>query len=86
MRLICSVLAAGALAQTKLEDHRPPLFFREDWKETPAATPVTAEHLTNPKLQFALYGPGNDGIVVAGSGSPVAARATMSSRDTVRMR
>jgi hypothetical protein len=41
---------------------RPPLFFREDWKETPAATPVTAEHLANPKLQLALYGPGKDGI------------------------
>lgn len=55
-------LAAGALAQTKPEDHRPPLFFREDWKETPAATPVTAAHLSNPKLQLALYGPGKEGI------------------------
>src|SRR5690349_5079492 len=28
---------------------RPPLFFREDFKESPAATPITQEHLTNPK-------------------------------------
>lgn len=56
------LLAAGASAQTKLEDQRPPLFFREDWKETPAATPVTSDHLANPKLQLALYGPGKDGI------------------------
>ena len=24
---------------------RPPLFFREDFKETAAATPITAEHI-----------------------------------------
>src|SRR5205807_2154957 len=40
----------------------PPLFFREAWKETAAATPVTAEHHPNPKLQLALYGPGREGI------------------------
>lgn len=49
-------------AQTAPEDHRPPLFFCEDWKQTPAATPVTAEHLENPKLQLALYGPGKEGV------------------------
>jgi hypothetical protein len=43
-------------------DDRPPLFFREDWKETPAATPVTQEHVANPNLLLALYGPGKDGI------------------------
>src|SRR6266508_3134326 len=58
------LLVAGAAAQTtaRMEDHRPPLFFREDWKETPAATPVTPAHLTNPKLQLALYGPGKAGL------------------------
>ena len=59
---ITILLAAGAAAQTRPEDNRPSLFFREDWKETPAATPVTAGHLTNPKLQLALYGPGKDGL------------------------
>jgi hypothetical protein len=44
------------------EDNRPPLFFREDWKDIAAATPVTQEHVTNPKLQVALYGPGKDGV------------------------
>ena len=53
------VLSAGAQAP---EDNRPPLFFREDWKEIAAATPVTQEHVANPKLQVALYGPGKDGI------------------------
>ena len=65
MKLAMTILmAAGAAAQTseRMEDHRPPLFFREDWKETPAATPVTAAHVTNPKLQLGLYGPGKAGI------------------------
>jgi hypothetical protein len=73
MGLIPSVLflvvgAVSGIAQTssaphiRLEDHRPPLFFREDWKKIPAVTPVTPEHLMNPKLQLALYGPGKDGV------------------------
>ncbi len=41
---------------------RPPLFFREDFRETPAATPITQEHIVNPKVILALYGPGKDGM------------------------
>lgn len=36
---------------------RPGLFFREDWKETPAATPATQEHVVNPDLIVTRYGP-----------------------------
>jgi hypothetical protein len=36
----------------------PGLFFREDWKETPPATPVTQEHVANPDLILARHGPG----------------------------
>jgi peptidoglycan/xylan/chitin deacetylase (PgdA/CDA1 family) len=32
--------------------------FREDWKETPAATPVTQEHVANADLVLAVHGPG----------------------------
>lgn len=32
------------------------LIFREDWKEIPAETPVTAAHLTHPELELHLYG------------------------------
>ncbi len=42
--------------------YRPPLFFREDWKEIPAATPVTQEHVANPDLVLSLYGPAADSI------------------------
>ncbi len=40
----------------------PGLLFREDWKELPAATPVTGEHVANPNLSLHLYGPGRDEI------------------------
>lgn len=42
--------------------YRPGLFFREDWKEIPAATPVTQAHVANPQLVMSLYGPGADSI------------------------
>jgi hypothetical protein len=41
---------------------RPGLLFREDWKELPAATPVTEEHVANPTLTLHRYGPGRDEI------------------------
>lgn len=41
---------------------RPPLFFREDWKEIPFATPVTQEHVANKELLLTLHGPGKDSI------------------------
>ena len=42
--------------------YRPGLFFREDWKELPAATPVTQKHVANIDLLLGLYGPGADSI------------------------
>jgi hypothetical protein len=42
--------------------YRPSLFFREDWKEIPAATPVTQSHVSNTDLILNLYGPGADSI------------------------
>jgi hypothetical protein len=45
-------IRASALAQT-----RPPLLFREDWKETPAATPVTQEHVAHADLLVTRHGP-----------------------------
>ena len=37
---------------------RPGLLFREDWREIPAATPVTQEHVANPDLIMTRHGPG----------------------------
>jgi hypothetical protein len=41
---------------------RPGLFFREDWKETPAEVPVSQSHVANPDLILALHGPGKSVI------------------------
>ena len=41
---------------------RPPLFFREDFKESPAVTPITQDELSGRNLLLALYGPGSAGM------------------------
>jgi len=63
MRSFLPLLALSYLAAASLPAQvRPPLFFREDWKEIPAATPVTQEHVGHPDLILSLYGPGKLGI------------------------
>src|ERR1700730_15080552 len=49
-------------AAVLLAKDRPGLFFREDWKEIPAETPVTQQHVGNPSLLLGVYGPGKAGI------------------------
>ncbi len=41
---------------------KPPLFFREDWVESEAATPATQAHVVNSQLTLSLYGPGKEGV------------------------
>jgi hypothetical protein len=72
VRLLLPVLLGLAIAVPKrlhgqqevsarsVPKDRPPLFFREDWKETPAAMPITQDHVANPSLILGLYGPGKD--------------------------
>jgi hypothetical protein len=55
--LLISSVWVPVQAQTKGN-----LFFREDWKEIPAATPVTQEHVANPNLLLSLHGPGKDKV------------------------
>jgi hypothetical protein len=61
------LLAAWSYAQTS----RPPLFFREDFKETPAATPITQDHLANANVLLAVYGPGKDAVKKSHHDTPV---------------
>jgi hypothetical protein len=42
--------------------YRPGVFLEEDWKQIPAETPVTQEHVANDDLVLGLYGPGADRI------------------------
>lgn len=62
-------IAAGLLlfgltpgATLSARQSAPRLAFREDWKTTPAETPVTQAHVANPDLTIARHGPGADGI------------------------
>ncbi len=57
-RVFLCVTTASCLAA----QDRPPLFFREDWKETEAATPVTQAHVANPDLILTVHGPGRAGV------------------------
>jgi len=53
-------LQASGLAQD--EAYRPGLFFREDWKETPAEIPLHQGHVSHPHLIVSLHGPGQDSL------------------------
>ncbi len=51
--------------------YRPSLFFREDWKESPFATPVTQEHVANPDLVLSLYGAAIDSMRKSNHDHPI---------------
>jgi hypothetical protein len=51
-----------SLALESSAQERPGLFFREDWREIPAAKPVTQDHVNNPDLILTRHGPGEVGI------------------------
>jgi hypothetical protein len=53
------------------ESYRPSLFFREDWKETPAEIPLSQKHVNNPDLLVKLYGPGQDSLKKSNHEKPV---------------
>jgi hypothetical protein len=57
-----AILSLGVAASTVSAQERPGLFFREDWKEIPAATPVTQEHVSHLDLLVTRNGPGEGGI------------------------
>ena len=54
------LVAAGCESSKCSLEENAGLFFRKDWKETPAVTPVTQEHVQNPELLLGLHGPGKD--------------------------
>ena len=63
MKSFLLVILSSALACSTISaQDRPGLFFREDWKEISAATPVTQEHVSHPDLLVTRHGPGEAGI------------------------
>ncbi|MEN8226860.1 MAG: hypothetical protein ABFS38_01805 [Bacteroidota bacterium] len=61
--ILLAVMISSSMDMIAQEsDYRPGLLFREEWKEIPAETPVTQNHISNPDLILRLYGPGKDSI------------------------
>ena len=66
--LVCGVVGWAQQARTPRyvpEDHRPPLFLREDWKHVPPDTPehpVVQESVSTPSVELKLYGENKQGI------------------------
>jgi len=54
---LCLLLAMIQAAPT-----RAPLAAREDWRETPPATPITQAHVASADLELMVMGPGAAGI------------------------
>ncbi|HYO81789.1 MAG TPA: hypothetical protein VES20_10330 [Bryobacteraceae bacterium] len=59
-RFVVAVTLAGCVWAA--DESRPGLFLREDFKETPAATPITQDHVANPELVLSVHGPGKSGV------------------------
>ena len=70
--LFCIIYSIPLLLSTTCQaQYRPSLFFREDWKETPPATPVNQEHVANPNLVLGLYGAAIDSMRKSNHDRPV---------------
>jgi hypothetical protein len=81
--ILLSLVVSGAMAQQPIgalpkdypEDHRPPLFLRESWKD-PLVTDgkqepgVRQDHLESPNLELKLYGPPNIDIRIVRHAAP----------------
>lgn len=55
--LFAAVLSTASLCESAFYEPKG-LYFREDTQDTPAAVPITQEHIANGKLELKLYGPG----------------------------
>jgi hypothetical protein len=70
--LICIIYGISLfMSTTGFAQYRPSLFFREDWKETPPATPVNQDHVANPRLVLGLYGGAVDSMRKSNHDQPI---------------
>lgn len=68
--LLFLFLFAGSIFAQET-NYRPGLFFREDWKETPAEIPLSQKHVANADLLLQLYGAGKDSLKKSNHERPV---------------
>jgi len=71
MRKIILLLLLFTSAKSFAQDYRPGLFFREDFKETPAEIPVSQTHIANQDVIFLTYGPGQDSLKKSNHEKPI---------------
>ena len=69
--LIIILLLITRISFAQQDNYRPGLFFREDWKETPAEIPLSQKHVNNSELLVQLYGPGQDSLKKSNHEKPV---------------
>src|SRR5688572_28840606 len=62
MLKFCAATVALVGCLVAADDTRPGLLFREDFKETPAETPITQAPIANPGLCLSVHGPGKSGL------------------------
>ncbi len=55
--IVAGLAVASFLHGAPAGKPRPGLFFREDWRETPAATPVTQDHVAHADVVVTRHGP-----------------------------
>ena len=67
--ILTNLVVSGALLGQN--SYRPGLFFREDWKETPAEIPLNQNHVANIELTVQLYGAGLDSLKKSHHETPV---------------
>jgi len=65
---VCFVSVANA-AESSIP--RPPLLFKEEWKQTPKPDqhPATQESLSNPELELKLYVPAGEALLTGDTGN-----------------
>ena len=70
--LILTGLITNAIAEPPQRDGpgRPPLFFAEEWQQTPEGGehPVTQQSVSNPDLELKLYGTNAEELQINGNG------------------
>jgi hypothetical protein len=71
MKTVISFLMLCLFNQCFSQHYRPDLFFREDWKETPAEIPISQMHVSNEALIFSSYGLGQDSLKKSHHDQPV---------------
>ena len=53
------------------QQHRPSLFFCEEWKDSKTEKPLNQQHVANSELGLKLYGPGKSKIKKSHHASPI---------------